>query len=243
MKTTIAAVLIAISAGAAPAFAEAPGESDEVYGARIEPWVFELEGRYHSLEGGPEGGENMLKVEAAYGVSSKLRLAVTGEFEKPLGDIRRANEIGIEAIYSLGSIGPIDVAVYGEYAIGLRDNPDSVEGKVLLEYQRGTFDARLNLIADKALAANQPVDFGYSYQIDKEAIGTLRLGVQGFGNLGTLDNSFPAEEHFMGPSISANILGFGHRPMLDVSAGYLFALGKTRANTDGQFRFAVEFEF
>lgn len=218
----------------------APGLGTEIYGATVDAGQFEAEARYDALAGGPDDGEDVLKLEAAYGVNKRLRLALLGEFEREAGGPRKAEELGVEAIYALGKVGGVNVAVYGEYALGL-NGPDKAETKLLLERRQGPFDLRVNLIAEKALKAGEKVELSYAVQADVAAVGDLRLGVQAFGDLGTFDHFAPRAEHFVGPAARFEIEGLG--PELEVQTGYLFALGKARTDTRGQFRLSLGMEF
>ncbi|WP_374527861.1 hypothetical protein [Novosphingobium sp.] len=230
----IAATLIPVTAHAAP------GLGDEVYGATVNPGELETEVRYDTLTGGPDDGEDVVKLEAAYGVSHNLRVGMVTEFEREPGDSRKAEALGIEAIWALGKVGGIDLAVYGEYEFGFT-GPDKIETKLLLERRSGPVDLRLNLVAEKPLVSGAKVELSYAASADIETIGEFRLGVQAFGDLGTFDRFAPYGEHFVGPVISTEIEGFG--PDLELQAGYLFAVGKSRDDTKGQLRFALEAEF
>jgi hypothetical protein len=234
----IAAALGCVAA--TPAWA-APGMADEIYGATVEKGEVEIESRYGRLGGGPDDGEDAVKLEAAYGVSSRLRLAAFGEFEREAGDHRKATEAGIEAIYALGNAGGVDFALYGEYAIGLNGEPDGLEGKLLMQHRRGPLDVRLNLIAEKPLRKGEKVELSYAASADYAVAGEFRLGAQAVGDLGTFDHLFPHAEHFIGPAAKFEVEGLG--PEFSVEAGYLFAIGKTRDDTKGQLRLGVELEF
>ena len=48
-------------------------------------------------------------------------------------------------------------------------------------------------------------------------------------------------DHYVGPVIKTEIEGLG--PELGIEAGYLFALGKAKDDSDGQLRLVVEMEF
>jgi hypothetical protein len=235
----IVAATVAL-AWAGPALA-APGLGSEIYGASVDAGELEFESRYDRLTGGPDDGEDVIKLEAAYGVTGSLRIGVQGEFEKEAGGSRKAEEFAIEAIYELGKVGPLDVAVYGEFAIGLNGHADVAETKLLLQHRSGPWDLRLNLIAEKELEHGQKVELGYAASADVAAIGELRLGVQAFGELGTFDRLLPRAEHFAGPVAKFEIEGLG--PEIELEAGYLFALGKARDDADGQLRIGLEFEF
>lgn len=240
MKHTIAAAVLGLALLTPTTAMAAPGLGGEIYGATVSPGEFELESRYDALAGGPDDGEDMVKLELGYGVSKRLRVGLQGEFEREPGSPRKAEELGIEAIYTLGRVGGIDVALYGEYAIGL-DGPDKIETKLLLQHRPGPFDLRLNLIAEKELTGGAKVDLAYAAQADVAVAGDLRVGVQAFGDLGTFDRVFPAAGHMIGPVVSTEVEGLG--PELKLEAGYLFALGTARQDTRGQFRLALELEF
>lgn len=224
MKSSYAFAAIALLAVPGVAHA-APGLGDEVYGATVEKGEVEIEGRYGALDGGPDDGEDVLKLEAAYGVTDKLRLAVVGEFEKEVGENRRAEAVSLEAIYELGKLGPVDVALYGEYEVGLHGN-DKVETKLLLQSKNGPLDLRLNLIAEKELDGGEPLELGYAASADFETFGEIRLGVQAYGELGTFKHFAPRTEHFLGPVAKFEIEGLG--PELGIEAGYLSRWARPR---------------
>ena len=239
-----AAAAAAVLAGLAlstPALA-APGLGAEIYGATVDKGELEVEARYGRLGGGPDDGEDVIKLEAGYGVTDRLRVAVQGEFEREPGGPRRAEAMGIEAVYALGKLGGIDVAIYGEYEIGFNGNSDAVETKLLLQRKTGAWDLRLNLIAEKPLVSGAPVELGYAASVDAAVLGEARLGVQAFGALGTFSHFAPREEHFIGPVAKFEIGGLGVEEV-GLQVGYLFALGKARDDTKGQFKVNLELEF
>ena len=163
------------------------------------------------------------------------------EFTGKPGANRELEAIGFEGIYTLGRVAGIDTALYGEYEIGL-DGPDKIETKLLLQKQVGSFDARLNLIAEKRLTGGQPVSFGYAASADAEVLGEIRLGAAAFGEFGSTRNFLPRTEHYIGPIAKAEIehLGPGE---IEIEAGYLFALSEAKDKSNGQWRLLVEYEF
>lgn len=218
----------------------APGLGDEVYGAEVEEGEAEVETIYGRLDGGADDGEDVLKLEAAYGVTDRLRLGLIGELEREPFESRKFEAVGVEAIYELGTLGGVNFAAYGEYEITF-DGADKVETKLLMQHRTGPVDLRLNLIAEKELSSGADVEFGYAASADVETFGEVRVGLQAFGELGTLDHLAPRAEHFVGPVAKLEIEGLG--PEIELQAGYLFALGAARDDSDGQFRLAVELEF
>lgn len=235
-------ILPALAAAAIiPSAAQAaPGLGSEVYGATVEEGELEVEAIYGRLDGGDEDGEDVLKLEAAYGVTDKLRIGVIGEIEKEPGEDREFEALGVEAIYELGNVGGIDFALYGEYEI-VFEGADKIETKLLMQRRKGPIDLRLNLIAEKALEGGANVEFEYAAAAMYEAADDFELGVQAFGELGTTDNFLPHAEHFIGPVAKVEIEALG--PELGLEFGYLFALGEAQDETDGQFRVAIEMEF
>jgi hypothetical protein len=249
-KSTIAGILIPALAFAmtTPAVAGSPGMGGEVYGATVEKGETEVEARYGRLTGGANPGEDVLKLEAAYGVSDRLRIGVVGEFGKEPGDSRKLNAASIEAIYALGKAGGIDFAAYGEYEFAF-DGPDEIEAKLLMQHRSGPWDMRLNLIASKEMVAGASVELGYAASADMAVAKPLRLGVSAFGNLGTFSQFGPSAEHYAGPIAKIRLTtsdpdgdGDDHGG-LGLTAGYLFALGATRDQADGQLHLKLEMEF
>lgn len=231
----------ALAAALLPATAHAaPGMASEVYGATVEKGEVEIEARYGALDGGPEDGEDKLKLEAAYAPTDNLRLAVVGEWEKEPGASREFEALSLEAIYALGKLGPIDVALYGEYEI-VFDGADEIETKLLLQHRSGPWDFRLNLIAGKELVGGADVELGYAASADVETFGEVRLGVQAYGELGTFKHFAPRAEHFLGPVAKFEIEGLG--PEIELEAGYLFPIAAAKEETDGQFKLTVGIEF
>jgi hypothetical protein len=238
LAVPFAALLLAVPTTALAA----PGLGDEVYGATVKKGETEFEARYGALGGGTADGTDALKLEAAVTPLRNLRVAGFVSLERDSGGRRKATEVAVEAVYTLGRVGGIDVAVYGEYAVGLNGEHDAAEAKVLLQRRAGPFDAKLNLIAEKPLMRGEKLEFGYAASADIAVAGDLRAGFTAFGELGTTRRFLPRAEHFVGPVVKGEIEGLGG-PEICIEAGYLFALGKARDDTKGQFRLLVELEF
>ena len=232
---------LGLAALAAPCAAQAaPGIDDEVYGAEVNKGQTEIESIYGRLTGGPDDGEDVLVLEAAHGFTDNLRIGVRGEFEKEPGETREFESFGVEAIYELGKVRGVTLALYTEYE-AVFEGADKVETKLLAQRKAGPLDLRFNLIAEKELQSGAPVELEYATSADVKAIGDLRLGVQAFGQLGTTEDFLPRAEHFLGPVAKFEIEGLG--PELECEVGYLFAAGKARDDADGQLRIFVEMEF
>lgn len=223
----------------------APGAGEKVYGATLNKDATEVEFRYGRLSGGTADTEDAAVVELSHAIGQKVELGVLLETEREPGEGRKVESFAFEAIAPVAHIAGLglDVAVYGEYEIGRHDEPDGVEGKLLLERRRGPFDARLNLIAHHDLASHAPVDLGYAVSADWAVLGEFRLGAEAFGNAGSTQDFLPRDEHYLGPMVKTEIEHLPGRGELEIEAGYLFALGKARDETDGQLRLVLEYEF
>ena len=240
MKRLVLSGVVLAFTVAAPARA-APGLGEEVYGAQVQKGLTELELRAGRLGGGSADGEDAVVIEAAHGVTDRLRLSVLGEFEREPGGRHEAEAVGLEAIYQLTRGSPVEVAVYGEYEIGLDGRSDGIESKLLLQYANWPWDVRFNLIAEKPLVHSAKVELGYAALASRHVAGPLSLGVEAFGEAGTFDRLFPREEHFVGPVARFEFEAPSHEVELEL--GYLFALGEARDETDGQLRLVLEAEF
>ena len=239
MRIAVAAGLILAAVSISTAAGAAPGLGDKVYGATVEPGVTEFEARYGRFMGDEADGEDALKLEVSHGFSSRFYGACLGEFEREAVEKRELEALAVEGIYTLGQVGGIDTALYGEYEVGLH-GPDKIETKLLLQKRAGEFDGRLNLIAEKELNG-EPVELGYAASADVEAIGEIRVGAAAFGDLGTTKHLSTRGEHFAGPIIKADVERLFGDAELEVETGYLFAIGRARDETNGQFRLLLEF--
>lgn len=219
----------------------APGLDDVVYGATVEAGKTEIETRYGRLVGGDGDGSDAFVIEVARGFSPHFYGATLATFEKESGSRRRLERLGLEGIVTLGRIKGVDTALYIEAEHGLH-GPDNLETKLLLERRKGPFDARLNLIAERAFISGAPVEFSYAASIDHEIGDDFSLGAEAFGELGTSDKISTRGEHFVGPALKVGLDHAGPGE-LELRAGYLFAVGRARDETKGQLRLGVEYEF
>jgi hypothetical protein len=220
----------------------APGLGEKVYGATVEAGVTELEARYGRLTGGTDAGEDALVLEAAHGFSDRVYGAALFEFEREPNESRKLEAVAIEGIYALGDLARfgLNAALYGEYEAGLH-GPDKIETKLLLQHKRGTFDSRVNLIAEKVLDGQRPVEFGYAASADWEVADEFRFGGAAFEEWGSARH-LNVREHFAGPIAKYEFERIGPGE-LEIEAGYLFALGRARDDADGQVRLLLEYEF
>lgn len=240
-RAIFATILLAASSLATGAAKAAPGLGAEVYSADVYKGELELEARYGQLTGGPAAGSDGLTFELGYTPLANFRFEGFAEFARDAGGPRKADAVGIEAINHLGRIAGLDIASYAEAAVGLNGRPNSIEGKLLVERKAGRFDARVNLIAEKLLAAGMPTQFGYAASADFRVLPRLTLGAQAYGDLGTVTAFAPRAEHFLGPVAKTRIDHLGGHT-LKIEAGYLFALDKALSAANGQVHLLIELE-
>lgn len=241
MKATwvLASILLTVPSAAYAA----PGLDEVVYGATVEPGKSEIEARYGRLTGGVADGDDAFVLEAAHGFSSRFYGAALAIFEREPGSRRRLEALAVEGIFTLGRIKGlgVDAAVYGEVEHNIH-GPDNLETKLLLEKRKGSFDSRLNLIAERAITSGAPIEFRYAASTDYEVADDISVGAEAFGDLGTSHKITTRSEHFIGPAVKVGLDHAGPGE-LELRAGYLFATGRARDETKGQLRFGLEYEF
>lgn len=241
MKLVGWAALVGLSLSAGSALA-APGLGSEVYGARVEKGVTEVEARYGELTRGPDDGEAALVLEANHGFTDRFKGAAEVEFEREPGESAEAEALSLEGVYHLGQVGGVDLGVHGEYEANLHGEGDAVELQALVQKVAGPFDGRLNLGWERGLGdRNAETEFGYAASAMWEVAHELKAGVKGFGELGDGDGLGGRREHFAGPVVEWELdeIPGGE---FGIEAGYLFALGAARDDADGQLRLALEWE-
>ena len=218
-----------------------PGISQGVDGARGERGLFESGALVSGLSGGPRGGLTGVQLEAGYGFSSRFRATLLTEFERERGQGLRAVGTAVQGVYFLGR-GPLDVetAVYAEYGFE-RNGGQTLELRALFERQVGRLDARLNLIAGRSLRGGDDAQYEYGAAVGYALTDRLGVGLTAFGDLGDQDGFGGRRQHFLGPTVALE-QPLADDAVLALEAGYLFALGAAREESDGQFRLGVALE-
>lgn len=239
MRKLFGLILLAAVGVASHATAQ-PGVISGVDEATVERGVLEAELNSAVLSGGPEGGLSATEIELEYGFTDTLAVAVLTEVGRESGGPLRNQAWAVEATWHAATLpGDVEFGVLGEYLVE-RDGTNVAEGKLLFQRTSGRWDARLNLVAERALSRARDTAYGYAASIDAEVAPELRLGVQAFGELGDGDGFGGRREHFLGPALQYAFTDLPFPGEIEVSTGYLFALGShTREVTDGQFRFSV----
>ena len=232
---------------AGPGAAE-PGLANRVYSPYVKRGVTELELRAGRLTGGPLAGEQSAIVELSRGLSDRVSLGVLAEFEQHAGERRKLDGIALEGVAYLGQIPGlgIDVGGYLEYEQRIHNESGLLEAKLLLAKRVGSFEALLNLIAERALTdkrGEKATELEYAAQATWDVGHNLRLGGQAFGDLGVTSHLGGPQPHYLGPVAQWEV-----RPAwmkggeVEFEAAYLFPAGTASHDAEGQVRFVLEFE-
>lgn len=247
MKIALAAALACFTGSLATAAAADPRLDEQVYTPYIETHVLEAGTRFGGENGGRLGGAQTLVGELEYGVNDRLSLAVVGMADKVPGESMSLQGLGVEGVYALGKIPGlgVDTAAYLEYTHGLNGGDDAVEAKLLAARRFGRVRAVVNLIMERPLgvADENYASYGYAAALTWRVAGSLRLGAEAFGDLGS-DHGFlrGPQGAYVGPTVR-----WGWRPhaspvALQFNLGWLKAAGADRTEADSQFRLGLEIE-
>ena len=243
----VAAAGLAAMAWAGAAAADEPGLGNAVYSPYVKNGITEIEVRGGRLTGGADDGDSGVVVELEHGFSDRLSLALVTELEDGVGERRKVDAIGLEAVSYFGQIPGVgvDVGGYLEYEQRIHNESGVLESKILLAKQTGRLETLVNLIAKQPLT-DRPGEgataFGYAAQSTLDAGRNLRLGVQAFGDLGSSRSFGGHQSHFVGPVAKWEVRPSGRAGEIELEAAYLFAAGAARHDTDGQVRLALEWE-
>lgn len=242
MRTALLAMTAIFTLGGASAAA-----AHSLYSPEVQKGEFEAEARVERLVGGEEDGETETRLEAGYGFTDRLNLAVFGEVEDEPGEASEMHAIGVEAIFETGRIETLslDTGVYLEYEQFLHGEGGKAEAKLLLARQFGPVKGLLNLIAEQPLTDEDgagAMEFGYAAQATAEVAHDFDLGVMALGGLGTNRDFGGRQAHFVGPVAEWELEHLPFPGELEFQAAYLFALGEADEETDGQVQFTVEWE-
>jgi len=243
----LAAAAMAAAMGWAGAAAARPGLANQVYSPYPLNGVTEVEVRGGRALGGEAAGDSAAIVELEHGFSDRLSLALLAEYEDEPGDGRKLDSVGVEAVTYIGQIPGtgVDVGGYLEYEQRIHNESGKLEAKLLLARQFGPVKGLFNLIAEQPLTGRQgegAMEFGYAAQGLVDAGRGWQVGLQAFGDLGTNRAFGGRQGHYVGPVSRWSLRLPAKRGELELEAAYLLPVGETRHDSDGQVRFALEWE-
>jgi len=229
----------------APALAE-PGFANGIYAPYVKKGVTEFEVSGGALTGGRRSGDGGVIFEVEHGFTDHLDLSVFAEVERG-GAKTEVDSVGLEGVYYVGQIPGIgvDVGAYVDYEYSL-DASDILETKLLLAKQAGSFHAVANLIAQiptrNRSRYQHDTDYQYGVQGAFDVAPNTQLGLQAFGDLAHNYASEGGRHNYVGPMVNWELHPFGRPGELELQASYLFAVGSTRHDTNGQAHVSLEYE-
>lgn len=242
-----AAAGLAALAWAGAAAADEPGLGNALDTPYVKNGMTEVDVHGARLTGRSDNGASGLIVELEHGFSDRLSLALLAEFEDGVGERRKLDAVGLEAVAYLGQIPRlgVDVGGYLEYEQRIHNESGVLEGKLLLARQFGPVEALLNVIAEQPLTNRDgegAMGFGYAAEATADVGRDVRVGVQAFGDLGTNRSFGGRQDHFVGPVVRWEVRPWTRAGEFELEAAYLFAAGAARHDSDGQVRIGLEWE-
>lgn len=235
------AVALASAGGAARA---APELGDVVYAPYVEDGESSVEIRGGRSLGGSADTNAGEIVEIERGVNSWFSAALVGEFEQHPHEVGKLDSVGVETVFSTGTIPVIDVdtGLYLEYQQRLHAESGIGEVKALFAKRVGDFEGRLNINMFHPFTTRELTEYDYAASADWGLSRDARLGVEALGELGFGGRFGGGLQHYVGPLFKYTINGLPYVGV-KLQTAYLFAVGDPAHRTDdGQIRVGLELE-
>lgn len=239
LTSVLAAGTFAISDAAAE-----PGLADEVESPIVVAGATEV-----SLHAGKLMGADhhdwRTRAEAGYAYLSWWRPGVAATWQRESDDIQLSG-LGFENVFDFipSRRWPVHFGAYAEYERNMREGPDHIELKLLMQHLHGPLDLRFNIVTERETGDgyDNRWEFGYAAQGALRVSPSLRLGVQGFGDTGFDDQLGDIDDyaHYWGPFAQIRLFSVREQE-ISLQVGYLASSG--HADADGQLRLALEWSF
>jgi len=182
-----------------------------------EPGQWTLDLRYWSVT--PQGGNTVVWPEAGvrYGVNSVWTTELLASFEGPHPDDLSLNGWNWQnEILLTSGQSPFDLALHLQ-AIHSPDDGNLLQWGALWQTELGLTRVNFNAIFERQYQDGaKPVQLKIQWQALHPVVPGLRLGVQGFGELGPWDHWSSHQSHRAGPSVDWGL------PWGELQASYLF---------------------
>jgi hypothetical protein len=221
-----ASILALACAFATNAGAE-PGGTSSVSGPTVTDGETSFEARAAAFDGGALDGNWAYRIQAEHGFTDTFQAALILRGSQPDDESAELDSAALEGRYEFQATEhwPVHLGVQGQYKFGMHDRDDEIEFKLLAEHDGGNWDARLNLIAERALVDDADWESGYAARVLWDLSEAAGLGVEAYGEL-------DAGAHAIGPRLTYEIG--------DVELGFSYLAGLGEAEADQQFRFGIE---
>lgn len=218
--------------------------ADKVYSPNIVKGELELEYSGSTTFDSSHEKNNLQEheLEAEYGLTDRIKLELSGVFEKDVDEGTDYAATGFGVRYQFFEPGEkwADAGLLVAYARAAHDEePDAIEAKLLLEKQTGAFLHRANIgfeqeVGSHASGTIAPVFLWSSrYRYNRHAEPGFEIQSE-FGKLNE-SHGFAEQEHYAGPALYGEIVNH-----VKYEAAYLF--GMSDAAAKGAARALLEYE-
>lgn len=224
-----APLLISAAFCAMTALAHAePGGVSSVSGPSVTEGRTSFELRTSVYDGGALDDGWQYRAQAGHGFTDFWNAMLILRASQPDGEDAELDSIGLENKFDITATRdwPVHLGVQFEYKLGLNDNDDEVEFKLIGEREIGDLTLRANLIGGRTLTSGADWEAAYSARAIWETSDTFAIGAELYGEP-------EIDAAYIGPRAE---FGFGETTL---SVSYLAGLDE--ASADGQFRLALEF--
>jgi hypothetical protein len=235
--------LVLLSCLAPASHAVFAGAADPVYTPTVVKGEteFELRGGYREFGDAPD--EHAFVFDLGYGVTDRWRTEAVLEYAAEDGEPGRLEALEWENVFVLTEPGKhwMDVGLLAEYEHSFASGPDEVKFGPLLQKEFASTIANLNFRFKREVGSGSSNDteLDYRWQLRWRGREALEWGMQGFGELGTLDHLGEGDWHSAGPALFGSRRLSGH-DRLRYNAAVL--AGFNDAAPDAALRFQVEYE-
>jgi len=219
------------------------GSADPVYTPTVEQGEteFELRGGYREFDGAPD--EHAFVFDVGYGVTNRWRTEAVLEYAAEDGEPGKLEALEWENVIVLTEPGKhwMDVGLLAEYEHSFASGPDEVKFGPLLQKEFASTIANLNFRFKREVGSGSSDDteFDYRWQLRWRGNEALEWGVQGFGELGTVDHLGEGDWHTAGPALFG-VRRLAGRDKLRYNAAAL--AGLSHDAPDATLRFQLEYE-
>jgi hypothetical protein len=219
------------------------GAADPVYTPTVEQGEteFELRGGYRDYDDAPN--EHAFVFDVGYGVTNRWRTEAVLEYAAEDGEPGRLEALEWENVYVLTEPGRhwMDVGLLAEYEHSFASGPDEVKFGPLFQKEFASTIANLDFRFKREVGAGSSDDteLDYRWQLRWRGNEALEWGVQGFGELGTVDDLGGEEWHAAGTALFG-VTRLGGRDKLRYNAAVLAGLSPSAP--EATLRFQLEYE-
>lgn len=219
------------------------GAADPIYAPMVVKGEteFEFRGGYRDFNGAPN--EHAFVFDIGYGVTDRWRTEAVLEYAAEGGGRGRLEALEWENVFVLTEPGKhwMDVGLLAEYEHSFASGPDELKIGPLLQKEIGPTIANLNLRFKREVGsgASSNTELDYRWQLKWRGSEALEWGLQGFGELGTVQHLGEGDTHILGPALFG-VKRLPGREKLRYNAAVLAGLND--AAPDVTVRFQVEYE-